>query len=292
MGEIKRRDIDPETLRVARTFAPDFYLSALLAPPAARADLVSIAAFFGDVDRIVLTVGEPPLAEIRLQWWRDALSGGLERGERSGSPVADGVLAAASRHGLPLELFDRLLEARTLDLYADPLADEAALSAYCQNTYGATMKLNGQILGVPSGEERLATAAAEAYGRARILCLAAAVLARGRQPFPDSGSGSGSDPNPNRDADPDAGAKPTGPALTGSRLQAWAGDAHAKLTSARPYWRGAGTLARIACLPLGLVRPYLTAVTRPGHDPNRAIADISPLQRTWRLWRARRFGFI
>jgi phytoene synthase len=45
-----------------------------------------------------------------------------------------------------------------------------------------------------------------------------------------------------------------------------------------------------ALLPLALIEPYLQALESPGHDPLSELADISPLARVWRLWRARQRG--
>ena len=69
----------------ARSNAPDFYLSALLAPRAARNDLVTFAAYLGDIARIPLVSREPTIGQIRLQWWRDAIEKS-ELGTVSGNP--------------------------------------------------------------------------------------------------------------------------------------------------------------------------------------------------------------
>ena len=62
----------------ARLNESDRYISALLAPRAARDDLITLAAYLGEVRRIALTVSETALGEIRLQWWRDVLSAGAQ----------------------------------------------------------------------------------------------------------------------------------------------------------------------------------------------------------------------
>ncbi|MDZ4843063.1 MAG: squalene/phytoene synthase family protein, partial [Hyphomicrobium aestuarii] len=189
--------IDDETRRVARTFAPDLYLSALLAPRRAQPALISLAAFDGDIDRIILTVSEPSLAEIRLQWWRDALSNGLNAQPQtanlqpgnpantpiaSGSPVADAVIAAARANGLSFDGFDRALDARSLDLYADPLPGEAALEAWIDATVGHALRASARILddaaAATGPAQALIAASASAIGRTRLLCATAALLAR------------------------------------------------------------------------------------------------------------------
>jgi len=108
----------------ARRSEPDRYLAALLAPRAARADLIALAAFVGEVARIPLTGSEPMIGEIRLQWWRDALVN-LLGGTATGSPIADTVGAAIRSRGLPEALFMSIIDARSRDL--DPQARSPAL---------------------------------------------------------------------------------------------------------------------------------------------------------------------
>ncbi|MEE9547382.1 MAG: squalene/phytoene synthase family protein, partial [Hyphomicrobium sp.] len=62
--------------------------------------------------RIPLTVSEPMMGEIRLQWWRDALVN-LRSGTATGSPIADTVGAAIRSRGLPEALFMSIIDARS-----------------------------------------------------------------------------------------------------------------------------------------------------------------------------------
>jgi phytoene synthase len=45
-----------------------------------------------------------------------------------------------------------------------------------------------------------------------------------------------------------------------------------------------------AFLPTAMVETYLDRMERPGFDPLRETADVSPLRRQWTLWRAARKG--
>jgi phytoene synthase len=47
-----------------------------------------------------------------------------------------------------------------------------------------------------------------------------------------------------------------------------------------------------AALPVALVEPYLAGLERAGPDLFRTRAEISPLTRVWRLWRASARGKI
>lgn len=248
-----------EVRLIARTWAPDHYLSALLAPRAVRADLIALAAFLGDVERIIATVSDPALAEIRLQWWREAIDGAA-RGDRTGAVIADALGEAIRRHALPVATFDDMLEARSFDLYADPLPDAAALDTYFIKADGAPFALAAVILESPIGPPQpLILAAAEAYGRARLLRTTAAFTARGRDPF--------------------AVARPGQPAPTAPIIQA-----RAALATARGAWRTAAAPVRTACLPLAVVGPYLDATQDVDFDATRMVADVPPLTRVWRLF--------
>ena len=61
----------------ARAHAPDRFYAALFAQAEARADLIALAAFSGEIERISRQVSEAALGEIRVAWWRDAF---LSRG--------------------------------------------------------------------------------------------------------------------------------------------------------------------------------------------------------------------
>lgn len=270
--------IDEETRRIARTFAPDLYLSALLAPAPAKPPLITLAAFAGDIDRIVLTVGEPNLAEIRLQWWRDALAAGIASETRTGNPVADAVIATARHHALRFADLDRALDARSLDLYANPLRDEAELDAYIDATVGTACRMALTVLAnsrlAPAQTQprsgRLIDATAKAYGRALLLSRTAAYLARGRSPF--DGDVPRSD----------------------EALQLLIGQRSAEICAlyetARQEWRSATVSERLACLHLSLVPAYLQAATTLGPGLRSQLAPVNPLTRVWSLWRARRIG--
>ena len=249
----------------ARAWAPDHYFTALLAPRGAQADLVALAAFLGDVERIVATVSEPALAEIRLQWWRDAIFGAAQ-GELTGHPLADALGAAIRRHGLPVAEFAGLIEARTGDLYADPIADEQALGMYFHHTDGAAFRLAARCLGSQVWGVNLVQHTKHAYGITRLIRTLPVALARGRMPLP--------------------GVDYDNSARMQEGLRRWHQTARDRLVLGRAIWRHSPLPERAACLPLALVAPYLEAIGRPGHDPARMVADIAPLTRLWRLWLA------
>jgi phytoene synthase len=68
--------------------------------------------------------------------------------------------------------------------------------------------------------------------------------------------------------------------------------ARSSLQHVRRNSRAAPESANAAILPTALVEPYLTALERLGPAIVRERADISPLTRVWRLWRASVRGTI
>jgi 15-cis-phytoene synthase len=269
----------------ARAHERDRYLSALLAPRAARDDLIALAAFAGEIARIPAMVREPMAGEIRLQWWRDALEA-LERGEKSGHPVADAVGAARLRHRLPNSLLHGIIDAHTIGLYEEPLADDRALWSFLANTEGAMFALGLRVLGRGgNGWPSVADAAGRAYGLARALMELPALLAQGRTLLPASRlQAAGLSP-----ADLEAGIAPD---RLRPVVQGLAEEARSQLAKARDGWRRLTGAERAALLPLALVEPYLRALERPGLNLLREPAEILPLRRVWRLWWARRSGSL
>ena len=73
------------------------------------------------------------MGEIRLQWWRDAITG-LADGAVTGHPIADALGEAVRRHGLPQQWLLDMTEAFAFDLYSDPMPDAQAFDGYLRNT--------------------------------------------------------------------------------------------------------------------------------------------------------------
>jgi phytoene synthase len=81
--------------------------------------------------------------EIRLQWWREVLNG--TRGGEAG-PVASALMATIVRYRLPLHIFEAMIEARSFDLYDDPMGSLAELEGYAEKTSSALIGLAARIL--------------------------------------------------------------------------------------------------------------------------------------------------
>ncbi len=72
---------------------------------------------------------EPMPGEIRLQWWRDVL-GGAGRGEVDAHPVAAALRDVVVRYRLPPRTLLDLIDARSFDLYDEPMASLSYLERY------------------------------------------------------------------------------------------------------------------------------------------------------------------
>ncbi len=150
--------------------AQDFrtYAASLFVSPEARRSWLALAAFNAEVAHVRDHVSQPLPGEIRLQWWRDALTGGgkgAEHGAVEGNPVAAELLRAMALHDLPVEALVRLIDAHVFDVYDDPMPDIAALEAHCRDTAAAMYALRAKVLGANSPEiARLAEHAGIAEG--------------------------------------------------------------------------------------------------------------------------------
>jgi phytoene synthase len=270
--------------RAARDHAYDWYLSALLAPRRARDDLVTIAAFAGEIARVPLAVSEPALGAIRLQWWHDAMGAGAQ-GTRTGNPVADAVADLSRRRALPVDLLERPLAGHERARDPGGMEDAAAFDTYLDETWGSMFRLSARVLAASEEDETrdLCRLSAVAYGRARVALDLPRHLAHGRLPLPAARL-AGHDP---RDL-PEIEARLAARAL----IAILAKEAREALAEARTAIRAAPRPVRPAFLPLALVEPYLRALEDPGHDPLHDIADISPLVRVAKLWLANRRGGV
>lgn len=257
------RAVADEVREVARTYALDHYLAALLARRASRDDLVVLAAFLGDVARIPLTVREPMLVEIRLQWWRDALEAPADTGD-TGNPVADAMRDLARRHRLETAPIVALLEAQGMLVDQGSLADEAGVREFLGATEGTAMRLAARLAGAdPQPWQEGLAAAARAYASCRMMRDSSRLEALGHLPL---------------------GAR-TGPAMLRDI-------ARTELAQARARLAGAPRQIVDAALPAALVEPYLRALERRPPESGAGPGDIAPLSRVWRLWRAHRRGRI
>jgi len=164
----------------------DRFLATMAAPVSARRVLFPLYAFNVEVIRAPWLASEPPIAEIRLQWWRDALeeiaSGGAVRAHEVATPLSE-VLDAQGAG-----LLDQLIAARRWDIYAEPFEDQAHFSEYIEATSAGLLWVAARALGADFEQERAIRDTGWAMGLAGFLAAVPELMARGRQPLPSTDS--------------------------------------------------------------------------------------------------------
>jgi len=240
----------------------DLWLAALYAPVTLRKHVHAIYAFAGAVGDIAAKVSQPTLGEMRLRWWIDAILDATEAARAH--PTVDALLDTIAAHGLNREEFADLLDARSADLYDDPMDSTGALLEYCRRVAARPLWWSARCLG---GEDRGATRRAlELAGIAMGLIDVARNLSAGR-----GGQFAPLD-RPSREE-------------TSYRalVQELAALAQERYSLARDLAATLDEPARVALLPAARVPLYIERLRAGASEP-------SPWRRQWRLWRAARTG--
>jgi phytoene synthase len=126
---------------LVRRHDPDRFLTALFAPPDRRDALLTLYALNHELARAREVASEPPLALIRLQWWREVVEGEPKRHEVA-TPLSEAIAAGTLK---PADLLP-VIEARETEVYGD---------------FGTVSDWRGWVL---AGAGGLAVAAASALG--------------------------------------------------------------------------------------------------------------------------------
>ena len=267
-----------------RTGDQDRYWAALLAPQAVRTDLLALYAFNIEIAQIAEQVSEPQLGEIRLEWWREALNAAIAGGTAD-HPVLRPLAAAVSDHGLPPDLLEGLIGARSFDLAREPMPDFAALRAYLLATAGAVFRLGARISGAADAASAASDHAAVAYGLTGLMRALPYHTARGQIFIPaDLLAKHGLHPQILLDGEDNQDVR--------AALRDLRHEAFATLAAARQALRPVRGGALAPFLPLALVEPYLKALAAPSRHPLRDVAQINPLRRYALIWRAHLRGRI
>lgn len=253
----------------------DKFIATMFAPEERRPALFAIHAFSIELERVRELVSAPMPGEIRLQWWRDAVAG-QGHGEVGAHPVAAALLQAMVQHGLPTDALQALIDARSFDLYDEPMQSLAELETYAADT--RALRLAAAVL---DGEAAAASAAALRHGAIAhgltALLQALPWHAAPWQVLPiELLQRCGV-------AVEDVHARRATPALAAAlaELRALARRHFAAMTEA-----GAPQALVPALLPVALVPAWLARLER-AEDPFQP-ADFPRWRRQWRMWRAAR----
>jgi phytoene/squalene synthetase len=236
------------------------FAAVMAAPVAARAKLFPLYAFNIEVSRAPWVTQEPMIAEMRLQWWRDALEEIRERGivrrHEVVTPLAH-VLSAEDTVRL-----DDLILARRWDIGREPFEDMAAFRAHIRGTSGGLLVVAGQVLDRSAPAEVLEKAGF-ALGLANWLRAVPALEAAGRIPLVEG---------------------------TQDAVRSLAQEGLEALKEARRGRSDLPKAARPACLPVAQAETVLRrALKVPGRVAEGGL-DPAPMARRWALSRAALFG--
>ena len=259
----------------------DRFLATLFAPADRRDHLYALYAFNSEVAQVRDKVSDALPGEVRLQWWNDVLAGG-GHGEVQRHPVAAALLDTLRTFSLPAEPLIEIVEARTFDLYDEPLATLTDLEGYVASTASVPMRVSAAILGAGDAEtvRAMAREGGLAYGMVGLLRSIWHHAARRKVYVPEEVlARHGVAPHDiligRRTANLDA-------ALAELRQRARKHlDAADRLRAEVPV------AAMPAFLPLALARAYLDRMEKRGYDPFRDCT-IPQWRRQWILWRAAR----
>jgi phytoene synthase len=257
----------------------DRYLANLLVPEPARTHAFALYAFNAEVAMVRERSREPLAGEVRLQWWRDALSGGAA-GDVERNPVAAALIDTVERYRLLRDPLIALVDARRFDVYDEGMPSLAALEDYLRATSSTLFNLVARLLDDQSSAAA-SVAAGLAHGMTGLLRTLPIHAARGQVYLPaDLLEQTGT-----RLEDIRAGSDT--PALRAA-LSAMRGWVSGKLSEAEERLAAVSPAARAPYLPLALVRGYLDLMERPDYAPFRTPVELSQWRRLWSLWRASR----
>ena len=212
---------------------PDRFMAAMAAPVAARSVLFPLYAFNVEVSRAPWVTQETMIAEMRLQWWRDAIeeiaAGGPVRRHEVVTPLAEVLTRDLAKK------MDEFIAVRRWDIYKDPFEDAAHFDRYIDWTAGTLMWVSACLLG--RADEDVVRNVGYAGGMAAWLRAIPEFEARGRVPLLDG---------------------------TGEGVRALARGALQRLHSARASRSAVSSAAAPALLPGWQAGPILKqAITRP-----------------------------
>lgn len=254
------------------------YAATLFVPPKPRRAFFALAAFNAEVAHVRDLISQPLPGEIRLQWWRDVLTGeGAGREDAQANPVAAELLRAIDAYRLPAEQLVRLIDAHVFDVYDDPMPDMAALEAHSRDTSSALFALRAQILGATDKTaQRIADHSGIAEGLVDVMLTLPKHAARRQLYLP-------ADLMNLKDANVEDIFLRRSSSQLNEVLAHLRAEARKQCEAATAMLRDAPPNARPAFLPLALVQKNLERLERAdAFDPPQP----SRLSILWTLWRA------
>lgn len=258
----------------------DRFLAALFAPAVHRHYLYALYAFDLEISGLVRRLREPLAGELRLQWWREVLQG--ERAEEArGHPLVCALQSTMTQSALDASSLGVFLDARSLDLYAEPMASTVQFEAYARNTVGTILDCAARILGSAGEGELEAAVLPAARALARVDAINRYAGEGGRLSLPADLV------QRHRASSSDALAGRVTPELR-SAVAELRSDAAGQFEVARAALARLPATVRVAFLHLCAVPLVLRQLERRGDDPFGHPIVVAPWRRQWEIWRASR----
>lgn len=163
---------------------PDRFAACQLLDPGARERLLALYALNLEIARAPWAAREPYIAEMRLQWWVDALEALRDTGRVPAHEIGPALAPLRDQAGLMIAL----AEARRRDCWPEGFADAAAFEVYLAETAGHLAWAAARALGAGAAQEGAVRDAAWGAGLAAYFLAVPELIARGRQPLPDTGA--------------------------------------------------------------------------------------------------------
>jgi phytoene synthase len=260
----------------------DRWLASFFIPRELRQHIFALYAFNLEIARVREIVSEPMLGEIRYQWWRDAIET-PGYADVAANPVAAALLDTIQRFDLPKDQLLQVIDARTFDLYDDPMDGMGAFETYAASTTSNLFRLV-RLIADPediSGGLGVAEHGGIAYAITGLLRALPWHSARGQIYVP-------------REILEKAGADRTDFAL--GRATPEICTALAELRNlARNHLEvfdsriaGLPDKSQAPYLPVGLCELYLKQMEKRRYDPFTTPIVLPQWRRQWTLWRAAR----
>ncbi len=168
---------------------PDRYLAAQKSPAQTRKMLMVLYGFNLEIARAPWASAEAMIAEMRLQWWLDAVADIFEgrplRGHELLAPLAEVI----KQRSLPRGIIEQMITARRFDIYHDAHVDDAAFVDYINATSTGLIDLAARVLQASEAERLTACKTGFAIGLANLLRATPRLIARKRTPLPQNISG-------------------------------------------------------------------------------------------------------
>ena len=137
----------------------DRWLAAQYAPEKERRALIALYAFHCELRKIPGAVSEPPLGEIRLQWWREALQEIRDGKSPRAHPVVETLAQAGIVQSVAADKYDAVIDASARPLYCEGFGDIADLVSWLKEAEGGVDAIAATLL---AGDETIADAARQA----------------------------------------------------------------------------------------------------------------------------------